>query len=186
MIRSFSFRSQFKVVNLVSAIVAILLFSVGFGRAQVAPGTYTKAVVGDHIKKVEDGVDQFRDYLDKRGQDAQNTAQTAANSGKTRRGRGNSTNTEARKDQARQTKDELSDALNDLNHSTNRLRRKFTPASNYLETKAQMDRVMDDGRKVNQIMVRGKYGTQAEKYWGVLRAAINDLARCYGLAPMGV
>jgi hypothetical protein len=35
-----------------------------------------------------------------------------------------------------------------------------------METKAQMDNVMDDGRKINQIMVRGKYGTQAEKLWG--------------------
>jgi hypothetical protein len=35
-------------------------------------------------------------------------------------------------------------------------------------------------------MVPGKYGTQAERYWATLRAGINDLARCYGLAPMGV
>ena len=55
-----------------------------------------------------------------------------------------------------------------------------------METKVQMDRVMDDGRRINQIMVRGKYGSQAEKYWGILRKGINDLARCYGLAPMGV
>jgi hypothetical protein len=83
-------------------------------------------------------------------------------------------------------KDELDDALGDLNRSTNRLRRKFSPASNYMETKVQMDRVMDDGRRINQIMVRGKYGSQAEKYWGILRKGTNDLARCYGLAPMGV
>ena len=49
-----------------------------------------------------------------------------------------------------------------------------------------MENVMDDGRKVNQIMVRGKYGSQAERLWGVLRSGINDLARCYGIAPMGV
>jgi hypothetical protein len=55
-----------------------------------------------------------------------------------------------------------------------------------MEVPAQMERVMDDGRKVNQIMVRGNYGTQPERYWATLRAAINDLARCYGLTPMGV
>ena len=48
-----------------------------------------------------------------------------------------------------------------------------------------MENVLDDGRKINQVMVRGKYGTQAEKYWGVLRNSINDLARAYGLTPMG-
>ncbi|HET9942111.1 MAG TPA: hypothetical protein VFR05_02150, partial [Terriglobia bacterium] len=36
---------------------------------------FTKAVVGDHIKKVEDGVDEFRDYLEKRGETAKNNAQ---------------------------------------------------------------------------------------------------------------
>ena len=70
--------------------------------------------------------------------------------------------------------------------ATNRLRRKFDPTSKYMETKAQMDNVMDDGRKINQIMVRGKYGTQAERYWGVLRSAVKDLARCYNLTPLAV
>jgi|RhiMetdeSRZDD1v2_1073273.scaffolds.fasta_scaffold213132_2 hypothetical protein len=186
--RSFLHRLQLWIVYDLVLAAAILLLNTRFAQGQVvAPGSYTKAVVGDHIRKVEDGVDEFRKYLEKRGENAQSTAQTASSSGtKTRRGRASSANTEARKDQAKRTKDELDDALGDLNHSTNRLRRKFTPASNYMETRAQMDRVMDDGRRINQIMVRGKYGTQAEKYWGVLRAAINDLARCYGLTPMGV
>jgi hypothetical protein len=184
--RSFLQRLQLWIVYDLVLAAAILLLNTRLAQAQVAPGKYTKAVVGDHIRKVEDGVDEFRKYLEKRGENAQSTAQTASSSGKTRRGKGSSTNTEARKEQAKRTKDELDDALGDLNRSTNRLRRKFDPTSNYLETRAQMDAVMDDGRRINQIMVRGKYGTQAEKYWGVLRAAINDLARCYGLTPMGV
>ena len=44
---------------------------------------------------------------------------------------------------------------------------------------------MDDARKINQVPVRGKYGSQAERYWSVLRASINDLARCYNLTPLG-
>ena len=58
-------------------------------------------------------------------------------------GRSNSTDAQARGNQARQTKDDLEDAMDDLNRTTNRLRRKFDPTSNYLETKAQMDQVMD-------------------------------------------
>jgi hypothetical protein len=172
---------------LLLALTVILLFSCRTVQAQ-APGSFTKAVVADHIRKVEDGVDEFRKYLERRGEDAQNRAQTSSSSGTTRSRaeRTNAGNTEARKEQARRTKDELDDALGDLNRSTNRLRRKFDPSSKYMETKVQMENVMDDGRKINQIMVRGKYGTQAERLWGVLRSAINDLARCYGLAPMGV
>jgi len=181
-------QSSFRCVcQLAIAGAAILLFNSRPAQSQ-APGSFTKAVVADKIRKVEDGVDEFRKYLEKRGEDAQNRAQTSSSSGtKTRRGRGGSEgNTEARKENARRTKDELDDGLGDLNRSTNRLRRKFDPSSKYMETKVQMENVMDDGRKVNKIMVRGKYGTQAEKLWGVLRSAINDLARCYGLAPMGV
>jgi len=178
--------SMRRVCHFAIAGAAILLFSPRPAQGQ-APGSFTKAVVADHIRKVEDGVDEFRKYLEKRGEDAKGRAETAQSSGtKTRRGRASGANTEANKEQARRTKDELDDALGDLNRSTNRLRRKFDPSSKYMETKAQMDNVMDDGRKVNQIMVRGKYGTQPEKLWGVLRSAINDLARCYGLAPMGV
>src|SRR5262245_56183481 len=173
--------------HLALAGMTILIFNPGTAQGQ-GPGSFTKTVVADHIRKVEDGVDEFRKYLEKRGEDAQNRSQTAQSSGtKTRRGRWASEgNTEAKKDQARRTKDELDDALGDLNRSTNRLRRKFDPSSKYMETKVQMENVMEDGRKINQIMVRGKYGTQAERLWGVLRSAINDLARCYGIAPMGV
>ena len=83
------------------------------------------------------------------------------------------------------TKDDLEDALGDINRSTNRLRRKFDATDKWIETKAQVEQVVDDGRRINQVMVRGNYGTQAEKYWGVLRNAINDLARTYGVAPLG-
>ena len=80
----------------------------------------------------------------------------------------------------------MDSALSDLNQSTNRLRRKFDPTDKWLETKPQVERVMDDARKINQVMVRGKYGSQAERYWSVLRANINDLARCYNITPLGV
>jgi hypothetical protein len=90
----------------VLAAAAILLFNAGFAEGQVAPapGAFTKAVVGDHIKKVEDGVDEFRKYLERRGEDAQSAGQTAQNSGRTRRGRASgAANTEAHKEQAKRT-----------------------------------------------------------------------------------
>jgi hypothetical protein len=168
--------------------LAVVLVAVGVFRlthAQTAP--FAKAQVADRIRKVEDGVDEFRKYLENRGQDARNRADSAQNSGgTTRRQRANSGNAETRKDQVRQTKDDLEDAMDDLNRSTNRLRRKFDPTSNYLETKVQMEAVMDGARRVNQVMVKGNYGTQAERFWTALRASINDLARCYNLTPLGV
>ena len=160
---------------LVATLGAELARAQGFAKAQVA----------DRIRKVEDGVDEFRDYLNKRGDDARSKAQSAQNSGTTtRRRQANQSNAQGRQDQAKQTKDDLEDALDDLNRSTNRLRRKFDPTSNYMETRAQMEQVMDSARRVNQVLTRGNYGTQPERYWAALRANINDLARCYGITPM--
>ena len=160
------------------------MFSLSFAEAQV--GSFTKAQVADRIRKVEDGVDEFQKYLENRGEDARSRAQSAQTSGTMTRRQGGSSNTQARQDRAKQTKDELEDAMDDLNRSTNRLRRKFDPTSNYLETKAQMEQVMDSARRVNQVMTRGNYGSQPERYWAALRTNINDLARCYGISPMGV
>jgi hypothetical protein len=148
--------------------------------------TFAKAQVADRIRKVEDGVDEFQKYLNNRGDDAKNRAESAQSNGATsRRQRTDSDNSQNRRNQAKQTKDDLGDAMDDLNRSTNRLRRKFDPTSNYLETKVQMEQVMDSARRVNQVMTKGNYGTQAQRYWAALRANINDLARCYNLTPMG-
>ena len=153
--------------------------------AQVA--VLPKAHVANLIRNVEDGVDKFRDYLKRRGEEGQSRAESARSSGTTtRKGRRNAQNTEASKQRVSNTKDELDDALGDLNRSTNRLRRKFDATDTWMETKGQVERVMDDARRVNQVMVRGKYGTQAERFWATLRAAINDLARAYRVPPMGV
>ena len=152
--------------------------------AQTTP--FAKTQVADRIRKVEDGVDQFDKYLENRGEDAQNRANSAQTSGATtRRQRSNSGNTQAQGNQAKQTKDDLENAMDDLNRSTNRLRRKFDGTSNYLETKVQMEQVMDSARRVNQVMTKGNYGSQVERYWTPLRANINDLARCYNLTPLG-
>ena len=73
--------------------------------------------------------------------------------------------------------------MDDLNQSTNRLRRKFDSTSNYLETKVQMEQVMDSAREVNQVVGKGGNDGRAQSLWKALRASINDLARAYNLTP---
>ena len=157
-------------------VVAAVFACLTLGGVALAQVVFTKAQVADRIRKVEDGVDEFRKWAENRAE----KGQAAKGSGRTR-GR---TATDSQKDAADEKKDELEDALGDLNRSTNRLRRKFDPLDKWMETRPQVENVLDDARKINQVMVRGKYGTQAERYWGVLRASINDLARCYGLTPL--
>src|SRR5215467_15727201 len=110
----------------------LLAFSIcAITSAQTNP--FTKGQVADRIRKVEDGVDEFQKYLNNRGEDAKNRAASAQSSGATtRRQSANSGDTGTRRNQAKQTKDDLEDAMDDLDRSTNRLRRKFDPTSNYL------------------------------------------------------
>ena len=164
---------------LLSGAVLVCLAASGAASAQLA---FTKVQVGDRIRKVEDGVDEFRKWSEKRAEQGKDQAQTAKESG---RARGRKA-TESSKAAAHEKKDELDDALGDLNRSTNRLRRKFDPTDKWMETRPQVEKVLDDARKINQALMRGKYGTQADRYWSVLRASVNDLARCYNLTPLGI
>ena len=141
-----------------------------------------KAQVANLITKVENGVDEFRDYLKRRGENAKDTASTAQAQGRTTRRQAS----DAQKANATAKKDELDNALGDLNRSTNRLRRKFDPTDKWMETKGEVQRVVDDGRKINQAVARGNYGAEAARLWAVLRGGINDLARAYGIAPLPV
>ena len=163
-------------------LVSVILVCLAVSGLALAQLSFTKAQVADRIRKVEDGVDEFRKWSENRAEHGKTQAEAAKSSGR-KSGR---TATESQKDVAREKKDELDDALGDLNKSTNRLRRKFDPTDKWMETRPQVENVLSDARHINQVLVRGKYGTQAERYWSVLRASINDLARCYNLTPLGV
>ena len=55
-----------------------------------------------------------------------------------------------------------------------------------METKAEVQRVVDDGRVINTEVARGSYGTEVARLWAALRTGINDLARAYGVPPLGI
>jgi hypothetical protein len=113
---------------------------------------YAKAQVANLIVKVENGVDQFRDYLKRRGDSARDVAATPqAQTRREKRGQA----TESQKATVNARKDDLDDALGDLNRSTNRLRRKFDATDTWMETKSQVQAVVDDGRRINQAVVFG-------------------------------
>jgi len=161
---------------------AVCCFTIAFAETT----HFNKVQVGDLIRKVETGVNDFESYLNARGENAQSNAASAKKEAKEkgRGGNAKSENKKAAKNQAAQSKDELQNAMDDLNRTTNRLRRKFDATANYLETKVQMEQVMDSARRVNGVVTKGKDG-QAEKLWKALRAHINELARTYDITPLG-
>src|SRR6266850_280175 len=111
--------------------VALALSLIGLAERPASAQMMAKAQVANLIAKVENGVDQFRDYLDKRGDNARDGASTDKTSGR-------------------------------------------------------VEKVVDDGRKINQVVARGSYGAEAARLWAVLRTGINDLARAYGVPPMAI
>jgi hypothetical protein len=159
--------------------VALLTASIAMTGRPASAQPMAKAQVANLIAKVENGVDEFRDYLEKRGDNAHDAASTAQSSGR-RKGAN-----ESQKAKASSKKDALDDALGDLNKSTNRLRRKFDATDTWMETKGRTEKVVDDARKINQVVARGSYGAEVARLWAVLRTGINDLARAYGVAPLG-
>jgi hypothetical protein len=67
-----------------------------------------------------------------------------------------------------------------------RERYQFDATDAWLETKSEVQRVIDDGRKINQVVARGAYGTKVSRLWAALRTGLNDLARVYNVPPLGV
>ena len=137
----------------------------------------------DNIVAVENGVDNFRDFVKKPGENARTAASSPqAQSRRSRR----DARTEASRANTQEKKDDLEDALDGLNRSTNRLRGKFDVTDTWMQTKVQVEQVMDDARRINQGVARGIYGADAARLWAVLRNGDNDVARAYGLQRMAV
>ena len=165
-----------------TAILCVALAVIGPATGKATAQPMAKAQVASLITRVENGVDEFRNYLEKRGENASDAKSTAQASGR-RRSQGA---TENQKAKANTKKDALDDALGDLNKSTNRLRRKFDATDKWIETKGQVESVVDDARKINQVVARGNYGAEAARLWAALRTGINDLGRAYGVQPLAV
>ena len=165
-----------------AAALCLGLVVIGPAASEATAQPMAKAQVANLITRVENGVDEFRDYLDKRGENASDAKSAAPASGR-RKGQGA---TENQKTKANAKKDALDEGLGDLNKSTNRLRRKFDATDKWIETKSQVESVVDDARKINQVVARGNYGADAARLWAALRTGINDLARAYGVQPLAI
>jgi hypothetical protein len=165
-----------------TAILCAALAVIGLATSKASAQLMPKAQVANLITKVENGVDEFRNYLEKRGENARDANSAAESSGR-RKGKSATDNQKAKTETK---KDALDDALGDLNKSTNRLRRKFDATDKWIETKSQVETIVDDARKINQVVARGNYGADAARLWAALRGGINDLARAYNVPPLGI
>src|SRR4029450_13250413 len=95
---------------LTSVALALSLSAIGLIDRPASAQVMAKAQVANLIAKVENGVDEFRKYLEKRGENARDASSTAQASGRKKR-----QPTESQKANASTKKDALDDALGDLN-----------------------------------------------------------------------
>jgi len=78
-----------------------------FGAAAVlGQAPFTKAMIGDLIAEVEDGVDEFEEYLEDRGDNARNAAEAGNPGGRPSRRNRSAEVPEVDREQLRETADE--------------------------------------------------------------------------------
>ncbi len=147
------------IASILMAVGAVAFLASATVRAQ---GThkgsfYTKADVERIIKRVEDRSDAFRKVVDR------SLDRSALNG----------TN---REDNINQQVKELESAIDDL-------RRDFDRAQTWEETRAQVQRVMNEADEVNALVRRGRWrrGGPVKAEWALVRADLNKLAGIYNL-----
>src|SRR3954453_4688227 len=93
---------------LTAAALALSLTVIGVTDRPAFAQMMAKAQVANLISKVENGVDEFKNYLEKKGENARDASSTAQASGRKKR-----QGTESQKANASSKKDALDDALGD-------------------------------------------------------------------------
>lgn len=71
-----------------------------------------------------------------------------------------------------------------LENATDELRREYDHHDTHSENAPEVRKVIDSARVVNRIMLRRKFGTQAENTWVNLRGEINALAKLFRIGAI--
>ncbi len=121
--------------------------------------TYTKAQVGNVVKRVETRVDNFvknfDDSLDKGKLDGT------------------------------EREDELNKRARNLENETDRLERDFDKQDRWIDNKAQVRKVLDIASDLDRTMKNRKLGKTTEANWSRVKYELNTLAKIYNLGNVG-
>ena len=152
---------RFKLLLTLFAICGLLAFS----QPSLAQGTargqfYTKADVERIIKRVEDRSDAFRKVVDK-------SLDKSALDG-TRR------------------EDNINEQIKELENAIDKLKKDFSRANTWQETREQVQTVLNEADEVNGIVRRGRWkrGGPVKSEWALVRNDLNRLAGVYNLRQL--
>ena len=121
--------------------------------------TYTKAEVGNIIKRVETRVDNFVENFDE-SLDNSNLDGT-------------------------EREDELMEKARKLESATDELRREFDRSDTWIENKAEVRACLNHASDINRTMKNRKFGAKTESNWAKVRYELNTLAKIYNLPVVG-
>jgi len=152
---------RFKLLLTLFAICGLLAIS----QPSLAQGTargqfYTKADVERIIKRVEDRSDAFRKVVDK-------SLDKSALDG-TRR------------------EDNINEQIKELENAIDKLKKDFSRANTWQETREQVQTVLNEADEVNAIVRRGRWkrGGPVKSEWALVRNDLNRLAGVYNLRQL--
>lgn len=122
---------------------------------------YTKADVERIIKRVEERSDAFRKVIDR-------SLDRSALDGTNR-------------------EDNINQQVKELENAIDKLRSDFDRANTWQETRAQVQRVLNEADEVNAIMRRGRWrrGGTVKNEWALVRSDLNKLFGVYNLRLLG-
>lgn len=142
--------------------IVITLLAADNGFAQKARKTrgkvYTKAEVGQIIKRLEENLDSFKDKYDS----------------SLDRSKLNDTNRE----------DELMRQVKKLEEATDELRREFDRNDTWLENKNEVAKCLAHARPVDTSVKNRHLGTETEGLWAQVKYELNTLAGLYKLPKL--
>lgn len=152
---------RYKLLVTVMSICGLLAFS----QSALAQGTakgqfYTKADVERIIKRVEERSDAFRKVVDK-------SLDRSAIDGTKR-------------------EDNINEQIKELENAIDKLRKDFSRANTWQETREQVQTVMNESDEVNAIVRRGRWkrGGAVKSEWALVRYDLNRLAGVYNLRQL--
>ena len=152
-------RSLITTMGILVACVASMALSSVAAAQGTGPGGrfYTKAEVEAIIKRVEERSDAFRKVID-------HSLDKSALDGTNR-------------------EDNINQQVKELENAIDKLRSDFDRANTWQETRAQVQRVLNEADEVNAIVRRGRWrrGGVVKSEWALVRNDLNRLAGVYEL-----
>ncbi|HEV7395083.1 MAG TPA: hypothetical protein VGN86_01125 [Pyrinomonadaceae bacterium] len=146
-------------------LLALSVCCLGFSNQAYAQGTargeyYTKADVERIIKRVEERSDAFRKVIDK-------SLDKSSLDGTSR-------------------EDNINEQVKELENAIDRLKKDFSRANTWQETRAQVQTVVNEADEVNAIVRRGRWrrGGAVKNEWALVRSDLNRLAGVYNLRQL--